>query len=232
MKFLGIIPARGGSKGIKNKNIKKLNGKPLIEYTIDAAKKSKLLKNFIVSTDSKSIVNVVENAGCEAPFLRPSNLAKDNTPTLPVLCHALEKYEELTGGKFTHIVVLQPTAPLRTAADIDNALKMMTGSPRRDSLITCYEANHVHPRIMYQKKGSKFLPYLSAKKEIVRRQNFDNVYVRNGAIYVVKKDLLVNQNRIIGENPLVMTMPRWKSINIDDMDDFKMAELIVKSRKK
>ncbi len=228
IKVLGIIPARGGSKGVPGKNIRLLNGKPLISYTINAAKKSKYLKDVIVSTDSSKISAVVKKFKAKVPFLRPENLAKDKTPTLPVLKHALCEYEKLSKQQFTHIMLLQATTPLRTAKDIDRAIGLIHKTPRRNSLISCYEGTGVHPQIMYKKKGKKAVSFLASAKEMARRQTFESVYVRNGAIYIIKKSLLLNENKMIGTNPIIMEMPRWQSINIDAMEDLKMAGMILK----
>lgn len=225
---LGIIPARAGSKGVKKKNIYPVNGKPLIAYTIDAARKSKRLTDFIVSTESTEIANVAKRYKANVPFLRPKHLAQDQTPTLPVLQHALLEYEQLAGRHFDYVMLLQPTTPLRRAKDIDAAMELLRKHPEKQSLISCYEGSAVHPRIMYREDKGKVVPYVRDSKEMVRRQGFEKVYVRNGAIYLTSRRQLLTGNCVIGKDPLIMQMPRWRSINIDGVDDLKMAQLLLR----
>lgn len=227
-KILAVIPARGGSKGIKKKNIALLAGKPLIYYTLEAARKSKRLNAVVVSTDSPEIAMVVKKLGWDMPFLRPKHLAHDKTPTLPALKHALETCEKMKRCRFDYIVVLQPTSPLRTARDIDAAITIMLQHPKADSLISCYHAEAVHPRIMYKRHKNVLVPFVKAHKTH-RRQDFEELYVRNGAVYLMKRNLLMN-GKIISEKPLLLDMPRWRSINIDSPEDIKIAGLLIKNR--
>ncbi len=231
MKVLGIIPARGGSKGVPKKNIKNLNGKPLLAYTIEAGRKAKELEDLIVSTESSEISRIAKRLGAKVPFTRPKELANDTATTLSVLQHALKEYERLTGKKFTHVMLLQPTAPLRTERDIDDAVRLMAKHRSLDALISCYKGEGVHPRIMYASKNGKNALYIPASKEMTRRQDFEKVFVRNGAIYLIPRELLL-KGQMIGRHPLVMEMPRWRSINIDNPDDFELARIILKYGKK
>jgi CMP-N-acetylneuraminic acid synthetase len=227
-KVLGIIPARAGSKGVPNKNVRSLNGKPLLAYTIAAAKKARLLNDLIVSTESPQITRIAQKFKAKVPFCRPKELSRDSSPTLPVLQHALLEYERIANQHFTHVMLLQPTTPLRKSQDIDRAIRMLRNNPKRNSLISCYNGEGIHPRIMYTQKNGRTQLFITARQEMTRRQNFEKVFVRNGAIYLISRDLLLKKNRMIGDNPLIMEMPRWQSLNIDSTDDFRMAERMVR----
>ncbi len=229
---LAVIPARAGSKGIKDKNILALAGKPLVTHTIAAALASKILDAVIVSTDSPKIAEVAAAAGASVPFLRPPELATDETPAVDALRHAVLAYEEQTGRRVGTVVLLQPTTPLRTTGDIDAALRLFRAHPEAESLITCYNANFVHPRIMYRREeGDRVVPFLNAASQGVRRQDFEPVYVRNGAVYVTTRNLLVEHYQIVSDAPLGLVMPRDRSINIDEPLDFELAELLMERRK-
>ena len=143
-KILGVIPARGGSKGIPNKNIKDLSGKPLIYYTITEAQQSTLLSDTIVSTDSMLIKEVAETFGANVPFLRPNELSHDTALAIPTIQHAVRTYEGIVGFDYDYVVMLQPTAPLREASDIDNSLKILIDS-QKDSIISITDVYNYHP---------------------------------------------------------------------------------------
>src|SRR3989338_5464629 len=231
MRILGIIPARGGSKGIPKKNIKLLNGKPLIAYTIEAACRAKGLADVIVSAESPEIARMAKRFGVQVPFTRPRELANDTATTVSVLQHALKEYERVTGKKFSHVLLLQPTTPLRTTNDIEKAIRLMAKRRSQDALISCSNGEGVHPRIMYTSRFGRNELFVPALKEMTRRQNFEKVFVRNGAIYLIPRELLL-KGQMIGKHPVIMEMPRWRSINIDNPDDFKLAGIILKYGKK
>jgi CMP-N,N'-diacetyllegionaminic acid synthase len=226
--FLGVITARGGSKGIPNKNIKPLCGMPLIGYSIKAAKASKKLKHWLVSTESAKIANVAKRLKAPVPFMRPKDLATDKATTPPVLKHALLEYERQTGLHFTHVVLLQPTSPLRLSKDIDGAIALMEKNPAKNNVLTCYKSDNIHPKKMYAKKDNRFIPYEQGDK-VFLRQNVSSMYIRNGAVYIIRRDLLM-QGGMFDQEPLIYEMPRLRSIDIDGMDDWKLAELIIKAR--
>lgn len=226
--ILGIIPARGGSKGIKDKNIRLLNGKPLIQYSIEAARGSSQLDDFFVSTDSEKIKSIAEGAGASVPFLRPSRYATEEATTVSAVFHAVEWYEHTHNLRVNLIVLLQPTTPLRTAEDIDQALSLFQERRAAESLISCYEASHVHPSIMYTLDNDRFVPLLRQAGP-QRRQDFPPVYVRNGAIYIVRRDYFVRNKRLISDTPLGYIMPRARSVNIDEEIDLITAEAIMRS---
>lgn len=220
--ILGIIPARGGSKGIPNKNIFPLKGRPLIAYTIEAAKGSHLLDDFFVSTDAEVIAKVARAKSAQVPFIRPNEIAKDDTPMVSVLQHAIKWYEEKHRINMTAVVTLQPTAPLRLASDIDGAISLFLRNPEADSLITCYNALNVHPNYMYVREGGRMIT-LMKERSMLRRQEFEPVYVRNGAVYITRRDLIMEGGRIVGDKPLGYIMPRERSVNIDEPFDLELA---------
>jgi len=226
--FLGIIPARSGSKGVKDKNIRMVAGKPLIAYTIEAAARSTLLTDCIVSTESERIAAIATQYGGTVPFPRPAELATDDAPTIDVLVHAVAAYEQMHSLHVDYLVLLQPTTPLRTAADIDSAIGLMQSMPEARSLITCYKATAVHPRIMYHRSGSIMQPYLADGQSMTSRHVFEPVYVRNGAIYIADRRLVMEERRVMADNPIGHLMPRERSVNIDDYFDLFVAESILR----
>ena len=143
----------------------------------------------------------------------------------------MKEYERVSGKKFSHALLLQPTTPLRTSQDIDRAVRLMAKQRSKDALISCYNGEGVHPRIMYTARSGRNTLFVPVPKEMTRRQNFEKVYVRNGAIYLIPRELLL-KGQMIGKNPLIMEMPRWRSINIDNPEDFELARIILKYGKK
>lgn len=228
MNVIGIIPARGGSKGVKNKNIRKVNGKHLINYTIENAVKSELLDDFLVSTDSSKIAEIAEKAGAKVPFLRPKELATDTATSLSVVQHAVRQHENQTGYSIDAVILLQPTTPLRKSKDIDQALELFTESDS-ESLISCYEAKDAHPNYMYEFKRGQIMESIKNQDDIPhRRQDFDPVFLINGAIYISTRELIFEEGKIHTNEPIGYQMPRDRSINIDEPFDLKLAELIIK----
>lgn len=221
--FLGVITARGGSKGIRGKNIYPVLGKPLIAYTIDAATKSQYLDDCIISTDSERIAEIAIKWGGNVPFLRPTEIAQDSTPSVDVLIHALQWYEEHWNRKVDAVVLLQPTAPMRLPEDIDNAIvKFKKGSAR--SLFSCYEEKAAHPFVMYIEEHGLLRPLLFKEDVVMRRQEFPPVYVRNGAIYISSRELLLVEKRIRDDRSILYLMPEERSVNIDEEKDLMELE--------
>ena len=218
MKILGIIPARGGSKGIPKKNIKILNGKPLIAYTIEAALGSNL-NRVIVSTDCEEIASISKEYGAEV-MMRPSYLSEDQTPTLPVLQNLVSELEE----KYYAVMTLQPTSPLRTVEDINKSIEIFKNDEEADSLVSVVEIPH-----NYMPEKSMFFDGndLSGNNKIKRRQDISTIYSRNGAaIYITKTEKL--HKYIFGEKILPYFMKKINSFDIDDMEDWEIVSKIVK----
>ena len=226
-KILAVITARGGSKGIPQKNIKMLLGKPLIAYTIKVALQSKTLNRTIVSTNDETIAHISKQYGAEVPFLRPQHLATDTATSLSVLQHAVRYLEEKEDYLADIIVCLQPTSPLRSAEDIDQAVNLClsTGS---DSVVSLCQAEH-HPYWMKKVVAGRIYPLMEVDDEkYQRRQDLPPVYQLNGAIRVIKRNILLEEERMAGDNTLAYIMPQERSIDIDTPIDFKIAELILR----
>ena len=224
---IGIIPARGGSKSIPGKNIKPLLGKPLIAYTIETALQCSLLDRVIVSTDDEEIANVARQYGAEVPFMRPEELALDTTPTLPVLQHAVSYIEETEGVVVDIVVLLDLTSPFRDVDDINACIQKLR-KEYADSVITVCEAEHNPYFVMLRIENDRYVPLIKTEKPITRRQDAPKVYWINAAVYAIKRNVLMERNKIFTENTKVVIMPREKSVHIDHPLDFEIAEFLLK----
>ena len=225
-RVLGIVPARGGSKGIKNKNIVNLNGKPLISYTIEVALNAKTLTDVIVSTDSPVIQRMAIALGAEAPFLRPKELATDTAESYGVVLHALEYIEKHNGVEYDAIVLLQPTTPFRETKLIDKAVNTLfaTGA---DSVISVVDVGASHPIRMYTIEGDNNLVSFTGNHErsMMPRQSLPSVYIRSGCIYATTRSCIYNQSTLIGEISKALIVDKKYAINIDDHDDLELARI-------
>src|SRR3989344_2547322 len=230
-KILAVITARGWSKGIPWKNIKLLGGKPLLVYSIDAVKKSKLITHAIVSTDYKKIAEVAKKFGSEAPFMRPKELAEDKTPHVPVMKHAIEFMEKKLGVIFDYAVILQPTSPFRLPEDIDRTLEKLIKSSA-DSAVTLVDVDNYHPVKAKKLEGDKVLPYCFSEPEGTRRQDFPAAYRRSGAVYAMKRDSLMKDNRLYGDNIVGHIVPADRSVDIDTPFEWFRAEWMLEDLKK
>jgi len=228
-KILGIIPARGGSKGIPGKNIRLLNGKPLIYYTVEAARASELIDRLILTTDSPEIAEIGKSLGVDAPFLRPPELAQDDTPMLPVLEHAIQHVE--SGGWQPEIIVLlQPTAPLRRGEHIRLAVNMLMES-KCDSVVSVVEVpRHYVPDFVLKIEEGKLKPFLDAPL-VTRRQDARPAFSRDGTIYVFWRDMFFEKHTIYGDDCRPILIPDHESCNLDTMMDWQEAERMLQERK-
>ncbi|MBC8549709.1 MAG: acylneuraminate cytidylyltransferase family protein [Candidatus Brocadiales bacterium] len=230
LNVLGVILARGGSKGVPGKNIKPLAGIPLIAYTIKTALKSKYLTRTIISTDDEEIADLSRSYGGEVPFLRPAELATDNANAIPVIQHALTTLEK-TGDSIEYDVVmmLQPTSPFRTEQDIDGAIKLLDRT-KADSVISVVDVDSHHPARMKYLEGDELIdPLFAETYENQPRQELVPMYIRNGAIYATRKIILLNGS-FKGLDCRAWIMPRERSLNIDTEMDFKYAEWLISER--
>jgi len=228
--FLAIIPARGGSKGLPRKNIRSLLGKPLIAWTIEQALKSKYLDEVIVSTEDKEISEIAKKFGAKIPFLRPIELAQDDTPTFDVIKHAVEFYKENLNKEFDYIVLLEPTSPLRDREDIDKAIAKIAESEEiYDSLVSLGKVHLEHPSIMKLIKGNYVIPY-SQDKNFTRRQELDDVYFPYGVVYISKTDKLMRYKTFYQDRTGFYLIERWQCYEIDDIYDFICVEAIIKEK--
>jgi CMP-N,N'-diacetyllegionaminic acid synthase len=220
MRVLGIIPARGGSKGIPGKNKKDLLGKPLILYTIEAGLASSLSK-IVVSTDDDQIAKLSDKAGVKV-IVRPQKLAKDDTPTLLVLQHVVASMNE----EFDAIMTLQPTSPLRTMQNINDAIHLFEANHEADSLVSVVKVPHNFTPGSLMKKVDIWLEYFIKEDQILRRQDKPILLARNGAAIYITRTIHL-KNFLLGGKILPFEMSKLQSIDIDDMEDWILAEAIL-----
>lgn len=227
MKVLGVIPARGGSKQVPGKNIALVCGKPLIVYTIEAASKSKLLSRTVVSTDSDRIAGVCRNYGAEVPFVRPADLAQDDTPTLPVIIHALKSVVD----SYDAVMILQPTSPVRDEEDIDAAIDLLMKHPEADSVISVVKVGDHHPARMKRIVAGVLIdPSFAEESEGQTRQSLPEYYLRNGSIYLTRTSVLIEKESLKGDCSLAYVMTEEKSVNVDSPIDLLLAEAVIRYR--
>ena len=231
MKILAIIPARGGSKGIKNKNIKNLCGHPLIAWTIMKAKKSKFIEKVIVSTDSKKIAAISKKYGASVPFIRPKKYATDKANDFVVLNHAIN-FLKTKGEKFDYVLMLQPTSPLRALKDINNSIKKVL-KENIDSLVSVCKVETQHPRFIYSiKNKNSLVPFLKKNDNpAMRRQDIEQLYFLDGSIYISKIKTLMKYKTFYHNKTKAYEVPKWKSLEIDDIEDLNLAKFYVTNKK-
>lgn len=228
MDILALIPARGGSKGILRKNLVEVAGRPLLEWTVKPALqclKEGVVNRVVLSTEDDEIAKVGAALGVEVPFLRPAEFAGDQAMTVDVVCHALEFFHH-QGQHFDAVLLLQPTSPLRTAEDIENAVCLF-GSQQADSLISVCREDRFNPLILYHRQGKWAMPLDARHNQGVRRQDIEPVFLRNGAIYMTQVDYLLKQRRLISKIPLLFEMPPERSLNLDTMADLEKLRCIL-----
>jgi CMP-N,N'-diacetyllegionaminic acid synthase len=225
---LGIIPARGGSKGVSRKNIRLVAGKPLIWYTIESAATSELLTRFVVSTEDEEITDVASTCGAEV-ILRPPELAADNTPMLPVVAQVLQEAESREKAVFDFVAILQPTVPLRTGQDIDECIRILIDT-KADSVISVYQVFDHHPSRMYRIENDRLISYAPEPAGRLR-QDLSPVFHRNGAVYAFRRSLLDEMGTFIGPDTRPYLMPRERSINIDEEIDLLLADVVISREK-
>lgn len=223
-KTLGLIPARGGSKGIPRKNIRPIAGKPLIAWTIEAALRSPALDAVVVSTDDPETAEAAISAGAEVPFMRPADLAQDHTPGIDPVLHALAELPE-----FDAVLLMQPTSPLRSTADIDDCLDLAW--TRGASSVVSVSEPDTHPFWTYQLSGDQTLKRLIDAPPVMRRQQLPSVYALNGAIYYARAEWLMTNRTFVAAETLAFVMPRARSVDIDTLLDWQIAEMLLMGSK-
>ena len=226
MYILGIIPARGGSKSVPQKNIRLLAGKPLIAYTIETAQKCKMLDRTVVSTDDDEIAEVAKKYGGDVPFIRSKDLSLDDTPMIPVLQHAVSFIEKKENSRVDVVVLLDPTSPFRRAEDIEACIQKLERE-NADSVVTVCEVEHNPYFVMMELDDDKLVPLIKSDEVITRRQDAPEVYRLNAAVYAVKRDVLMNSNKIITDNTMAVMMSQELSTHIDHVVDFEFAEYLM-----
>ncbi|WP_164668019.1 cytidylyltransferase domain-containing protein [Virgibacillus doumboii] len=217
---LAIIPARGGSKGVPRKNIKNLAGKPLIAWTIEEAKKSKYIDRLILTSEDKEIINVARLFGCEAPFIRPQELANDNTPGIEPILHAIEQVRG-----YDYVVLLQPTSPLRNTQDIDQTIEKCDKN-NGVAAVSVTESDK-SPYWMYQLEKEMMTPLIDINNVPKRRQDAPKAYVLNGAVYVSKVDKILEEKNFLQKEKIAHIMPSERSLDIDRELDFTVCEVMI-----
>ena len=217
-KILAIITARGGSKGLPKKNILNLAGKPLIAWTIEAAQQSKYIDKVILSSDDDEIISVAQEFKCEVPFRRPAELATDEASSVDVLFHAIEKVPG-----YDYVALLQPTSPLRTSSDIDSAFELMLSSKASSCSSVCETAKT--PYWMFSMQSNKVLSrLLQLPKNGHRRQSLPLTYELNGAMYLLKIEILYSEKCLTPDKTIAYEMCRERSIDIDNLVDFQKCK--------
>ncbi len=222
-RVLAIIPARGGSRGVPRKNIRPLAGKPLLHWTIEAAHASRFLDRTILSSEDTEIMEVARAAGCEVPFRRPAELARDDTPGVDPVLHALDAI----GEEYDYVVVLQPTSPLRTAEDIDAALRACAdaGSPCCVSVSPASK----HPLWCYGISDTGRLTPILDQPAPARRQELPPAYFLNGAIYIGRPEVVRAERGFLSGQTLAHVMPPERSLDIDSELDFRLCEVLLRA---
>lgn len=226
MRVLGVVTARGGSKGIPGKNVRPLGGKPLLAWTAEAALAARRLSRVVLTTDDERIAEVGRGCGLEVPFLRPAGLARDDTPTLPVLQHAVAELER-AGDRFDAVCLLQPTSPFRRPGDIDGCIELLE-SAGLDAVVSVLPVPPEHnPHWVYFRDGEGLLRLATGEEQpIPRRQELPPAFHRDGAVYVTRRDVLMEGNSLYGKR-LGGFLVDPRSVNLDTPEDWERAEGLV-----
>lgn len=228
-RVLGVIPARGGSKGVPRKNIRSLCGKPLLQYTAEAALAARGLSQVILSTEDEQIAAVGLSCGLEVPFLRPAELARDDTPMLPVIQHAVSQMENIS-ERFDAVCLLQPTNPLRRAEDIDACIELLNGHDL-DAVVTILPVpSEYNPHWVFWKSGNGLLSLSTGEETpVTRRQDLPPAFHREGSVYVTRRHVLMEENSLYGKRLAGYELNPERSVNIDTPEDWEEAERLLQA---
>lgn len=226
---LAVVPARAGSKGLPGKNIRPLLGRPLITWSINTALACSEIDALVVSTDDEQIAAIAVAAGAETPFIRPPDLASDESSSIDVIIHALD-FLESNGRFFDIVLLLEPTSPLREAVDIYAAIKRMVDK-NASAIVSVCRVESTHPAFMFRATTQGRLePFGFASPTGVRRQEIEQLYYLDGTIYASTVESLRKQRSFYHDDTLAYEVSKWKAIEIDDIDDFEMVEAIAVHR--
>jgi CMP-N,N'-diacetyllegionaminic acid synthase len=228
MRVLAVIPARGGSKGIPRKNIVDLGGLPLVAHVIGAAQQAESFADVVVSTEDAGIADVARGHGAEAPFLRPMDLAKDDTPSMPVVQHAVREMEKLRGVPYDAVTLIQCTSPFTRACDLAEAIgKLAQGNC--DSVVTVVEEQSKHPfRIKRIIGEDTLVNFIDQGFEDMRpRQSLPKVYRRAGGCYASLRHVVMDQNTLVGVHVRAVVVPEWTAIDVDSPIDLELARIVM-----
>jgi N-acylneuraminate cytidylyltransferase/CMP-N,N'-diacetyllegionaminic acid synthase len=228
---LAVVPARSGSKGLPGKNLRHLNGMPLVSYPIRAAVNSKFVDHVYCSTDSEEIASVAAKSGADASRLRPSELAKDETSSIEVVLDAVS-YFESQGLCFDYLVMLEPTSPMTEAQDIDFALEsLISQQDRFENLITVSESIAGHPQFTFKLESDKSLStYNGSKWKFKRRQELDKLFFQTGSLYISEMKALKLNKSFISARTMGFEVQKIQSFEIDDLIDFKIVEMLIQTK--
>ena len=231
-KILAVIPARGGSKGLPGKNIKLWNRKPLLAWTILQAQKCDLIDEILVSTEDAEIAEIARNYGSPPPFLRPKELAQDESPISEAIIDALDQYEKL-GKSFDFIALLEPTSPLRGEEDFAGAIIKLIDFQKADSLVSVGEVHMEHPLIIKKIDKEGFvIPYIENTTAIYQRQQADKAYFPYGVVYICKVVVYKDLKTFYTPKTIPFMIERWQNFEVDDQIDFSLTEYIEKLKNK
>src|SRR3989344_3127878 len=226
LKTLAIIPARSGSRGILNKNIKNFCGKPLLYYAISIAKKSGLFDRIIVDTDSEEIARIGKSFGAEVPYLRPKHLATDNAVVIDAVLLLLNRLKKETYEPDI-ISLLQTTSPLREIDDVLNCYRLLQ-KPGVNSVVTVCES---HPRLYHLDNESRLILVNKETQTIINRQQVSKGYMLNGCIvYMMKTNVFLKKRKFIYDGTYGIVCPKWRSVDLDEIEDWAHAEILYKNR--
>lgn len=229
-KVLALIPARSGSKGLPGKNIKKLLGKPLINWSIDNAKKSKYIDDIVVSTDSKDIAEIARNAGAEVPFIRPKDLASDTAKRIDVIYHTLDFLE--SGNRiYDYLIFIEPTSPLRDVEDINEALEKLDANKSANSIVSIGLSDSSHPEFLSRLKSDFIVPYKNDSFDFKRRQDIENLYFFDGSFYISRINALREKGEFYHDETMGFILSKDKNFEIDDIVDFVIVESLIQAKR-
>ncbi len=225
---LGLIPARGGSKSVKKKNIRHLSGKPLISYTIECARACSFIDKVVVSTDDSEIAEISKQWGAEVPFIRPPELAQDDTPMLPVIQHAVETVEEIYREMVNILILLDPTSPLRRVKDIKNAFSLFHDDDTCQAVVSGCEAHRSPYFNMVRLEDGLVQILIPADKDIGRRQDCPPVYDLDTTVWIYSREAVMDIRQRIPPRTRLYLVPKERSIHIDSESDFMIVEFLMK----
>lgn len=229
MQTLGIILARGGSKGIPGKNIKAFCEKPLIAWSIDQGLKSKKIDELIVSTDSKEIADISLQYGAKVPFIRPSHLSEDTSSSIDAIFHAVKFYKD-KGYNFEKVILLEPTSPLRDTTDIEKAFEILESNKKAKSIVGIAHVSGAHPDFLVKLDSEKFITFYKNDFNFKRRQELEDLFFFEGSLYISYTDTLIERKSFYHNQTMGYVMPKWKAFEIDESEDFIIAESIMQAK--
>lgn len=231
-KVLAIVPARGGSKGLPGKNLRLLDGRPLVAWPVSAALGAASVDRVIISTDDVAIAEAALTAGADVPFLRPAHLANDTASSMDVVLHALDTLAT-QGHEYEYVILMEPTSPLTESSDVEDALsRLRAAGAAADAIVGICRVESTHPEYDVRRDPNGLIsPYAAPDfKSLRRRQEIEELYFLEGSLYISRVEAFRRYKTFYHERTLGYEVPRWKSMEVDDMYDFIMVEAVVRQR--